>query len=43
MSVAEKLYGQGLISYPRTETTKYDPLGFDARALLKEHAGHPEW
>ena len=43
MNVAEKLYSSGFISYPRTETTKYDPTGFDVRQILRAHADHPDW
>jgi len=43
MNVAEKLYSAGFISYPRTETTKYDPNGFDVRVALREHAKQPDW
>ena len=43
MNIAEKLYSAGFISYPRTESTRYDPNGFDVRVQLREHAKHPEW
>ena len=43
MNVAEKLYGAGFISYPRTETTKYDPSGFDVRSVLRDHSRHELW
>ena len=42
MNVAERLYLQGLISYPRTESTAY-PSSFDVAALLRTQAEHPVW
>ncbi len=43
MNVAEKLYSAGFISYPRTETSRYDPNGFDARSLLRAHCSSEDW
>lgn len=42
MQIAERLYTQGYISYPRTETSQY-PSNFDLVATLKIQTGHNEW
>ncbi|CAI7993512.1 DNA topoisomerase 3-beta-1 [Geodia barretti] len=42
MDYAERLYTEGYISYPRTETTKY-PKDFDFRSILSSLSGHPEF
>jgi len=42
MKIAEKLYTSGFISYPRTETSKYNST-FDLHAVLQEHRNHPNW
>ncbi|KAI8089922.1 DNA topoisomerase [Halteromyces radiatus] len=42
MSIAERLYMQGYISYPRTETSQYPP-NFDLHEVLREQAKHPQW
>lgn len=42
MSVAEKLYTKGFISYPRTETDQF-PKDFDLQSLIRKQTQHPDW
>ncbi|KAJ7957287.1 DNA topoisomerase [Quillaja saponaria] len=42
MQLAERLYTQGFISYPRTESTAY-PSSFDFRGTLSAVANNPTW
>ncbi|KAM6954134.1 DNA topoisomerase 3-beta-1 [Aplochiton taeniatus] len=42
MQIAERLYIQGYISYPRTETTHY-PENFDLKGTLRQQANNPFW
>ena len=39
MQVAEELYQQGILSYPRTETEVFAE-GFDLLGMVREHTGH---
>lgn len=40
--VAERLYTQGYLSYPRTESSAYPP-NFDFRGILSAQIRHPIW
>eukprot|EP01130_Rhizamoeba_saxonica_P013804 TRINITY_DN5929_c0_g1_i1.p1 TRINITY_DN5929_c0_g1~~TRINITY_DN5929_c0_g1_i1.p1 ORF type:complete len:835 (+),score=135.02 TRINITY_DN5929_c0_g1_i1:53-2506(+) len=42
MDVAQSLYMRGYITYPRTESTKYNP-NFNVHGILSQHTGHPLW
>lgn len=42
MQIAERLYTQGYISYPRTETTHY-PENFDLKGTLRQQANNLFW
>ncbi|KAF8418818.1 DNA topoisomerase [Tirmania nivea] len=42
MTVAEKLYTSGFISYPCTETDIFDPA-IDLRTLIQKQTTHPTW
>ncbi|XP_036692429.1 DNA topoisomerase 3-alpha isoform X1 [Balaenoptera musculus] len=42
MRIAEKLYTQGYISYPRTETNIF-PKDLDLTALVEEQTSDPRW
>ena len=40
--IAEKLYQQGFLSYPRTETDKFDPQ-FNFMSLIEKQMADPGW
>ncbi len=42
MRIAEKLYTQGFMSYPRTETNIF-PDSFDLGDVIQLQAGDPQW
>ncbi|KAJ3510270.1 hypothetical protein NLJ89_g4776 [Agrocybe chaxingu] len=42
LDVAERLYQQGYVSYPRTETDQFDPQ-FDHMALIAKQTADPVW
>lgn len=42
MKIAEKLYTQGFISYPRTETNIF-PKDFNLAGLVENQVDDPNW
>ncbi|KAM7352037.1 topoisomerase 3-alpha [Cochliomyia hominivorax] len=42
MTIAEKLYTKGIISYPRTETNMFSK-DIDLKALVEQQTGHGVW
>ncbi|PQE30637.1 hypothetical protein CJF32_00008938 [Rutstroemia sp. NJR-2017a WRK4] len=42
MAVAEQLYNKGFISYPRTETDRFDK-GMDLKSLVRKQTGDNRW
>ncbi|QRW00673.1 DNA topoisomerase 1 [Ceratobasidium sp. AG-Ba] len=42
LDIAEKLYQDGFLSYPRTETDQFDPA-FDFDSLIAKQTVDPEW
>lgn len=42
LEAAEKLYNRGILSYPRTETEKFDP-SIDLMGLVSSHSDHHAW
>ena len=42
IQIAESLYQQGILSYPRTETDQFDPQ-FDLQSLIEKQTANEEW
>ncbi|EOR02841.1 hypothetical protein E3P92_03141 [Wallemia ichthyophaga] len=42
LDIAEKLYQQGFLSYPRTETDQYDP-SFNFESLIEKQTANSTW